>query len=358
MKNIKKSIFTLVISIFTWIQSAPLLYAVPGINQLIPLTSGEYVYYRDSTFSREAVFGIIFYDEATYGMRFYAPATKTEAEKDISVYISINPENPLIEFTGERIVGAYAEEDAEIINYLHDIFYEFSSRRQKTFISGYDDATQTIAQEYEQFGGEVNVNFDAQIPIFNIRSISNKSGKKIIYAETIGKLSSNQDTGFSSYKGILTLPQDKKRNFKNNKKAKNVTLNFENTEITIRDEWTEFPGYWFLGDYAMLSVASIPLPTGYTKEDFEYAFEKMTAQSSNGSYALLDQKIVKKDDKGRIEYTNIFYQPENGDVTRDFKILIENNSSYAYLTLTVFDSIYKANKKYFNDLLSSFKIAQ
>lgn len=36
-----------------------------------------------------------------------------------------------MEFTGEKIQGAVSEQDTEIINYLHDLFYEFTSRRQK-----------------------------------------------------------------------------------------------------------------------------------------------------------------------------------------------------------------------------------
>lgn len=351
MKNLKKLFFTIVIA-----SSCAILNAVPGINQIIPLSSGEFVYYRDTTFSREAVFGILFYDEGTYALRFYAPATKTEAEKDISVYITINPENPLIEFTGEKIIGAYAEEDSEIINYLHDIFYEFAARRQKVIISDMKDSPQTLEQEYQQFGGDVKITFDSQIPIFNIKEIATTSGKKLISVETIGKITGTQDTCFSSYKGIASVPKDKKRNFKHNKKAKKVTMDFENTQFTIYDEWTEYPGYWFLDEYAMLSVAIFPIPEGFSKEAFLFAFDKATAQSASGSYALLSQKTKKEDKDGKISISNVFVQPATEDVTRDFKVLIPCGDNMAYLSLTVFDSVYKNNKSYFDDLLKSFQL--
>lgn len=350
MKSLKKLIFTLFFILLT-----VSLHAVPGINQIIPLSSGEFVYYRDTTFSREAIFGILFYDEGTYALRFYAPATKTETEKDITVYITINPENPLIEFTGETIVGAYAEEDSEIINYLHDIFYEFSARRQKVKINNINDTPQTLMQEYQQFGGDIKISFDSQIPIFNIKEIATQSGKKLVSVEVFGKIAGNQDTSFSMYKGITSLPKDKKRNFKHNKKAKKLTLDFENTQFTIYDEWTEYPGYWFLDEYAMLSVAIFPIPDGFSKEAFLYAFDKASSQSSSGSYALFNQKN-KEEANGKIIYTNIFVQPETNDVTRDFKVLIQCEDNMAYLSLTVFDSVYKNNKSYFDDLIKSFKL--
>ena len=45
------------------------LFALPGVTKKIPDLSGQFVYYEDKSFERESYFGIIFYDEGTYGLR-------------------------------------------------------------------------------------------------------------------------------------------------------------------------------------------------------------------------------------------------------------------------------------------------
>ena len=60
---------------FFMIFSLNCLFALPGVQQLLPDQSGQFVYYRDSSFDRESYVGIIYFDEATYGLRYFAPAT-------------------------------------------------------------------------------------------------------------------------------------------------------------------------------------------------------------------------------------------------------------------------------------------
>ena len=46
------------------------LFALPGITSKINDQSGQFVYYKDSSFARESYFGILIYDEGTYGVRY------------------------------------------------------------------------------------------------------------------------------------------------------------------------------------------------------------------------------------------------------------------------------------------------
>jgi hypothetical protein len=46
------------------------VFAVPGVKQFIPDASGEYVYYKDSTFKRESYIGILVYEVLPTGIRF------------------------------------------------------------------------------------------------------------------------------------------------------------------------------------------------------------------------------------------------------------------------------------------------
>ena len=52
------------------------VFAVPGVESFIPDSSGEYVYYRDYSFERESYVGVLYYDDSSYQIRYYAPANK------------------------------------------------------------------------------------------------------------------------------------------------------------------------------------------------------------------------------------------------------------------------------------------
>ena len=103
MMNVKKCLTAAVM-----IAAGTLGFSLPGVVSPIPDTSGEYVFYEDKTFNRESIVGFLYYREASYAIRYYAPATESEKEKDITLYISVNPDNPVLELTGETFRGADA----------------------------------------------------------------------------------------------------------------------------------------------------------------------------------------------------------------------------------------------------------
>ena len=85
-----------------------------------------------------------------------------------------------MDMTGEMImteVDPNSEDDVDILNYLHDIIYEFSSRRIKA--DPVEAEAFSISQDYEQFGGKVSVCFDSLIPLFNIKSITQEENRRI-----------------------------------------------------------------------------------------------------------------------------------------------------------------------------------
>jgi len=63
---------------------AAALFAAANLFAL-PDASGEYVYYRDSSFNRESYIGFLYYDDSTYEARYYAPPTESLAEKNIDM---------------------------------------------------------------------------------------------------------------------------------------------------------------------------------------------------------------------------------------------------------------------------------
>ena len=115
------------------------------------------------------------------GPWYYSAAdNKTKSpERDITIYVNINPQNNHLELTGERVVGSTDNiEDTEVVNYLHDLLYEFTARRQKQNIDSYAEIKSK--QNFDQFGGFVTMTFSTLIPIFNIQSIATADGTKIL----------------------------------------------------------------------------------------------------------------------------------------------------------------------------------
>ncbi len=127
----------------------PLAFALPGVQPSIPDLSGQYVYYKDTTFERESYTGILCYDESTYALRYYAPMTnKKQRAKDIQILFSLDPTKNHVDLTGERIITAITPEDTDIVNYLHDsLVYGVEGQRPDVYYVLADFASYVAAQE-------------------------------------------------------------------------------------------------------------------------------------------------------------------------------------------------------------------
>lgn len=329
-------------------------FSLPGTQAYIPDTSGEYVFYRDKSFRTESVVGFLFYNEGAYAARYYAPPSKKNGgtEKDISVYVSVNPAAGTMELTGEKIQGAVLPEDADIVNYLHDLLYEFASRRKKIALNSPEKVSST--QDFAQFGGSVTVLFNPFVPIFNIESIESADGESIFTIETSGMLTSSSDASFSAFKGIDGLPKDKKRTFKK-KAASEMTAEFGAQKATLDSQWKQaMENLWLLGDSAILSMTTMAIPENTDAQTAKDSLVRRFSQSATLSYAVWQQRKI-TEEKNQTSIMNVFYQPESENTTRDFKIItISQDGIVSLLTLTVFDSIYQKNRAYFSTILKSY----
>ena len=106
------------------------VYAVPGVKDFLPTESGQYVYYRDSTFPQPAYIGFLQYDEGNYAIRCYAPEAAS-GSKEITLFFTLDTAKDSVLMTGEKIEQVLQPEDAPTVNYLHDLFYEFAANRKK-----------------------------------------------------------------------------------------------------------------------------------------------------------------------------------------------------------------------------------
>ena len=172
----------LILSIITSIIITTAAFALPGFTSFIPDTAGEYVYYRDTSFTRESYIGILGYDDSTIQIRYFAPQDDTAMlpAKEIAILVTVDPKADFWNMTGEKIISTILPDtdDTDIVNYLHDLLYEFSARRISQV--AVESGKEIVDQDYAQFGGKVALTFDARIPLFNIRTITDEKGNKIL----------------------------------------------------------------------------------------------------------------------------------------------------------------------------------
>ena len=150
-------------------------FSLPGFEENLPTESGEYVYYRDFTFAKETYIGFLYYSEDSIGVRCFS-----DGNFDVTILFSLDKSKDYIELTGERIVTQVTPKDVEIVNYIHDMVYELSSRRKKVqneFLTLKEQNSPVtkqfvVDQDFVQFGGQVQIVFDGSIPVFNLESIT------------------------------------------------------------------------------------------------------------------------------------------------------------------------------------------
>ncbi len=332
------------------------LSALPGITQYIPDASGEYVYYRDNTFSRTSYVGIIYYNEETIAIRYYAPASLElgQPDSDVTLYLTINSESDYMEFKGETMKGVKTEDETEVVNYLHDILYEFNSRRQKVTLT--DTEKQPVTEDFEQFGGKVNVVYSASVPLFNIQEIRGADGKILLQTATMGALVNSEDKSFENFKGFEKQTKNTEYKFSNNKRAKKVTISFDGLKIFLDRQWTQdMDNLWELGENALLVLNKFVVPEGYEPQLFYDTLMRKTLMSTEGSYLNMSRNSVTQK-ANRTSVKSFYYQPDTNTGLVDFKIFIRNeDESYSYIDLTVYENIYDDNRDYFNKIIDSIK---
>lgn len=352
-----------------------LIFAMPGFESYIPDSSGDFVYYKDNTFVRESYIGILMYNDSSFQVRYYAPEDKKNklAEMDISILISIDPSSNYWNMTGERLMTPInnTEEEIDVLNYLHDVLYEFSSRRNKVSNitpknPGYSTSRNfynngiAVRQDYPQFGGNVYITFDPIIPFFNIKTISDMSGKILMQCVVSGKIKDSADTGFSGFKGFGNGKFSTKLE-KKNKNAKPTEIStIDNYKITLDSDWiASVPGYE--GFYALGDEAIVLMVSSYSSDSPEYAIMtllKAEIQSSSDSYIDLREiecllnlsecklKIIKKAteiNKNKYVSVGIYSKQKNSNDIIDIFFL--STTMHAY----------NVRKAYYDKIIASYK---
>ena len=336
-------------------------FALPGFTPFIPDTAGEYVYYRDYSFARESYVGILNYDDTSYQIRYYAPASRelAAAEKDISILFSVNPDSDFMDMTGEKIISDIdpnSEDDVDVLNYLHDILYEFSARRIKLFELA--DKPVNSTQEYDQFGGKVTITFDSLIPLFNIKTIKLADGTVVFSCITFGRIINSEDKSFENFMGIIPAePYHAPTKTKIKGKSKKFKT-ADGQTITLDTNWEQaMENCWVLGDEAFLTIASVPVYFEDEAINNTFVLRRIT-ESTGGSYIDFEHIELNVDNKKHL--TKIIAQstqPETESVVYIIKELTTDPSKElnSYISLAAYEYSYLEKSSYYTKLLKSFK---
>lgn len=345
--------------------------AIPGVKHFIKDNSGEFVYYRDKSFTRESYVGFLTYDETTYAARYFAPATKELPAKNIELLFTLNPKKPVIEITGERFVTPVTQDDVEIINYIHDLIYELGKRRQSIGeISPRAESDKTVnpsvvyekstvllnsglksSEQFDQFGGKVEIYYDYLVPIFNVKKIMTPEGSAF-ETVAVGMLKGSDDRSFSDF--VPLAPAKGMIGHKIlSKKPAAKTYNFGTSSITLDGLWKQagqVENMFFYGDSAMVGVGVI--------NSWELnLYLKTCLLSAHESYLPWDKISIIRQDNQITVYSTVFTGTVNSKkinsfITQSPKLDKKQNGM---LTMVVSELDYENEKKYFTAILKSWK---
>jgi len=347
----------LILSIITSIIITTASFALPGFTSFIPDSAGEYVYYRDSSFTRESYIGILGYDNSTLQIRYIAPQDENTKlpKKDISILITVDPKADVWSMTGEKIISTIIpdSDDVDIVNYLHDLLYEFSARRISADIVESDKLI--LDQDYAQFGGKVALTFDARIPLFNIRSIANEKGEKVFDCVTIGTIKSSEDKTFEMFSGMNTQKPEVQKETK--KAAKSMICKFENRSVTLDESWEQkMENFWTLGNDSLITMSALPKVSENKTLNDLYVQRKLL-ESTEGSYTDFQNcEIIYTQAKDSYKLVSTSYFPESGINVCITKILTRNkDGGFDYFSISTYQTAYLKSPSYFDKIVKSYR---
>ncbi|MCQ2591109.1 MAG: hypothetical protein MJ179_11845 [Treponema sp.] len=346
-----------------------LIFAMPGFKSYLPDSSGDFVYYRDYSFTQESYIGLLMYNESSFQVRYYAPQdTKNNLpERDISILVSINPSSDFWDMTGERLITSISNtpEEIDILNYLHDFLYEFSSRRIKAgnvspenpkyLISNFfKNNGLIIKQDFPQFGGQVYLTFDAIIPFFNVKNIIDMKNNTLLECICFGKIQSSNDTTFSGFKGFTQKFKTNLEKLDKNTKAR--TFEYENLSVNIDSNWTtnyNFAQFKDEGIIVLSKLTALPDDTNYCL----LSLTKSLCSSFQDSYCNLRYlEFYYNKEENQIKLIKNIYSDNN--MIKGIEILTKdkNSNDFNYFYLSTFFHAYNTRRSYYDKIINSYKI--
>lgn len=343
-----------------------MLFALPGFNSFIQDKAGEFVYYKDLSFARESYIGLLSYDANTFQIRYYAPANSRDGEKIVACLFTIDSGKDTFDMTGENVIIAdyNNEEDVDIVNYMHDLLYEFSTRR--TSLGPLHPKTQDyvnnvsltdnglkVKNNYPQFGGDVVMVYDCMVPYFNLKRIENPKGNAIFELVEMGRISSAEDQIFDRF---VKLPDvgNLKINSVKPRKQKSFNAIIENQKIKLDASWEQkMANMWVQNDDAIITMVTYDNPAAPDYYN-EYSILRNLLESKDGYYITLDKCDVIFD-KGNLRIYSEQYLQNAGKLYYGIKYLtLNSNNQYDYLSFAALKATYLIKRSYYDKIIKTY----
>lgn len=349
-------------------------FALPGVKNLVPDSSGQYVYYRDYSFKRESYIGVLFYDQSNYEARYFAPATESLPEKNIDLLFSVDPSKDHLELTGEYFVVPPQQDDVELVNYIHDLLYELTARRiklEKNPLVDYSknklpfmEAGVKVSCDYEQFGGPVQMIYDEAVPIFNLKKIVDYSGNDALVLVTVGQIENSKDRTFAEFVPPIKKAEPREAFVIKSAKKEALSLRAEvgqnsalEQKVQADANWSlAGQSVWALGDSAILSFQTLALPAdvSFSRDERTARFIRLFAVSKNYAYSDWSALDVHAS-ASLVKISSKTYNPKNKKLITDIKTLsAAAQNFYGCFSLALYTDDYQANRGYFDKIAKSY----
>ncbi len=324
------------------------LFALPGITSNRETPSGQYIYYRDYTFTDETYIGFLVYDDCTLALRTFSLSSGLDQNgditrhvtADITTYLRLDPTADYISIIGETTPVNMSDSQIDSINYAHDMLYELAGRRKR--LNGASMNPQLIlTQEYVQFGGNVHLTWQNYIPVFNLRSITSEEGDMVFEAVTMGILQSSEDTSFSQFFGFDNAP------------SLTAAKKIPSADTVLDSMWIDGSSYWRTlsnsDGAAMHSYVILSYQNGYEEYLSNLYYELL--QSIETNYTYLPNAVLIYDSNGI--YSKVLNSVDTAEkwncAIRKIKPL--NTTDFVYQELVCYAGFYRKHSAYLEDLL-------
>lgn len=317
--------------------------------------SGDYIFYRDNSFKGESYVGFLYFDETTYAARYFSAST------DITLYLALNEDKK--ELKGERIVGETKVGDAEMVNYLRELFLTLLLAKKnaptKVDMKGramsnlLDFEDKRVRQNIPLFGGEVYASYDLLCPVFCLKSMKSPTGNKLLEAVTAGRIRNENDPSFSSFKGFAKKETETVPTLKGTEVArKNYTFQ-DKQSIMLSEDWEQkMENQWMLKDAAMIFMDKMKGRKGSKNEQL-FELLRRFIMSSDDSYVDWSKSCVKKNSNGF--YVDLRVENKNRSM-RIYKRMDFVKGNFYLFILSTYEEAFVKDEPYFTQIIGTYKI--
>ncbi len=318
--------------------------------------SGEYAVYRDKSWKEPTWIGFLQYDGNTWGTVIVSPDSGVR----VSILFSGEPLDGKLVLVGQRILTEPGKDDIVYVNYLMRMLpamFEWREAarsagkavdRKKTGRSPLLPRAVRLTREDASFGGAVSLTYEAEVPAFNLRSLSGKAGAILELARS-GRVSAGGDDAFFSFS-----PRSEPRPaaaFTAKRGLESDVKTVDGVDLRLDEQWSMVAdNTFFLGGTAMIVVDTLDLAfLELPRDGLPLSLLRVFGSSSPVAWVEPGSaKLSGTADRFTIE--NLVFDPDGGKMNRDIKtcVVTADGKRCVVASLTVSDDAYLANRAYFD----------